>query len=76
MLKSYVSICLDMGHKAGMTSIAFPALGTGQLGYPRDQVASAMFEEVRNFSQSNRTTSLKEVRFSVFDQPTVQVRTS
>ena len=56
-----------------MTSIALPAAGTGNLGYPRDKVAAAMFDEVKNFSVSNPRTSLRDIRFSVFDQPTVQV---
>ena len=57
-----------------MTSIALPAAGTGNLGYPRDKVAAAMFDEVKNFSVSHPRTSLRDIRFSVFDQPTVQVQ--
>uniref|UniRef100_C3Y3J3 Poly [ADP-ribose] polymerase n=1 Tax=Branchiostoma floridae TaxID=7739 RepID=C3Y3J3_BRAFL len=61
-----------MAHKNGLPSIAFPALGTGNLGYPRSVAASAMFDEVVSFSQANPSTSLKHVSIVVYDQPTVQ----
>ena len=69
-----MSQCLETAHKAGMTSLSLPAMGTGGLGYPRDKTAAAMFVEVKKFSQNNPRTSLRDIRFSVFDQPTVQVR--
>lgn len=57
-----------------MTSIAFPAIGTGILRFPRAEVAEIYFDEVMSFNQSNPTTSLKEVKFVLYDQdyPTVQ----
>ena len=51
-----------------MTSIAFPAIGTGNLGYPRDFVAQAMYEQVNRFSVTHPTTTLKSVSFIVYDQ--------
>ena len=75
-LRQFVALCLDTASQAGMTSIALPAAGTGNLSYPRNEVAAAMFDEVRQFSMANRGTSLTSIRFSVFDQPTVQVQSS
>ncbi|XP_035673943.1 protein mono-ADP-ribosyltransferase PARP14-like [Branchiostoma floridae] len=71
-LRTIIQTCLTMAHKNGLPSIAFPALGTGNLGYPRSVAASAMFDEVINFSQANPRTSLKHVSIVVYDQPTVQ----
>lgn len=57
-----------------MTSIAFPAIGTGTLQFPRAEVAEIYFDEVMSYNQKNPTTSIKEVRFVLYDQddPTVQ----
>lgn len=58
----------------GMATIAFPAIGTGTLQFPRAEVAEIYFDEVMSFNQKNPATSLKEVRFVLYDQdlPTVQ----
>ena len=34
-----------------MTSIAFPSIGIGSLGVPRDEFAQALVEETKAFSQ-------------------------
>jgi len=40
-----------------MTSVAFPALGAGQLGFPVDKVAFVMINSIKN----NRKSSVKSV---------------
>ncbi|XP_062616540.1 protein mono-ADP-ribosyltransferase PARP15-like [Saccostrea cucullata] len=49
-----------------MSSIAFPALGTGRLGYPPELAAKTMFRCCREFHSRNRDTSLKEILFVIF----------
>ncbi|VDI56463.1 Hypothetical predicted protein [Mytilus galloprovincialis] len=51
-------------------SIVFPALGTGNLRYPRELVAETMYKCVSQFDQSN--TSLKEVKFLCYDDDTIR----
>lgn len=51
-----------------MTSIAIPAIGTGGLGLSKQLVAKMMYEEAINFSKTNPTTSLRQIRFVVFDK--------
>ena len=57
-----------------LTTIVIPAIGTGNLSFPRDRVANISLDEVAAFSQNNPTSAIKEVRFVVYDkdQPTVQ----
>ena len=57
-----------------LTTIAIPAIGTGNLSFPRDRVANISLDEVAAFSQNNPTSGIKEVRFVVYDkdQTTVQ----
>ena len=55
-------------------SIAIPAIGTGNLRYPRDLVAAASLDEVLAFSKNNPSSTLKEVLLVVYDKdlPSVQ----
>ncbi len=49
-----------------VTSIAFPAVGTGIAGFPMRGCAEIMLDEVANHLQGK--TSLQQVRFVLFDQ--------
>ncbi|XP_060593079.1 protein mono-ADP-ribosyltransferase PARP14-like isoform X3 [Ruditapes philippinarum] len=60
--------CMDEAENQGKTSIAFPAIGTGNLGFPRDIVATEMFSAVSKFSNSNPSSSLREVSFIVYQK--------
>jgi poly [ADP-ribose] polymerase 10/14/15 len=66
---------LTKSHGANMTSIAVPAIGTGNLGIPPNMVACWMFGEVEDFSRSHARTSLRDIRFVVYhgDKPTCDV---
>lgn len=73
VIKSFVAKCLHLASENGMTSIAFPALGTGNLGYEHKYVATAMFETVRSFIEGSLYTSVKEIVFNAFDPKSQQV---
>ena len=67
---------LQLSDKKGFSSVMFPALGTGQLGYDRAEVASAMFSAVADYATKNSSSSVKSVAFVIFnkDVQTIQVR--
>ena len=67
---------LQFASKRRFKSIGFPAIGTGNLHFPRDIVAESMFSTVIEFSNANPNTSVKDVRFVLYDKdlPTVEVR--
>lgn len=71
-IKSFVAKCLCLATEYGLTSIAFPALGTDNLGYEHSTVAAAMFETVRRFMEGSVYTSVKEVVFNVFDDKSIE----
>ena len=48
-----------------LTSIAFPAIGTGIAGFPLDRCANVMLEEVRK--HLNNQTTLQRILFVLFD---------
>jgi O-acetyl-ADP-ribose deacetylase (regulator of RNase III) len=65
---------LEIANQRGLRSIAFPAVGTGIARFPLDECARIMLEEV--LAQARPSTSLKEVRFVLFDEEAARVFTS
>ena len=57
-----------------MKSIAFPAIGTGTLQFPHVDVAEIYFDEVMSYSQKNPRTSIKEVRFVLYDKDDLSIQ--
>jgi len=53
-----------------LTSIAFPAIGTGVAGFPMDRCAQIMLEEVRKHVHG--PTTLERILFVLFDAPALQ----
>ena len=53
-----------------LTSIAFPAIGTGIAGFPLDRCAAIMLEEVHKHLSG--PTSLQQVSFVLFDAPALR----
>ena len=70
-----MSSCLQEADKRMASSIAFPAIGTGQLGFPRDIVAKEMFSAIRKFQKDHSTSSVTDIKFVVYhkDSATVKV---
>ena len=73
-LRAIIKKCLNEAQKRSLVSIAIPALGTGNLGYPRDRVAAASFDEVLAFSKNNPGSTLREVHLVVYDKDTPSVK--
>ncbi|HXG22081.1 MAG TPA: macro domain-containing protein [Methylomirabilota bacterium] len=62
---------LKRANEKQLTSLAFPAIGTGVAGFPMDRCAEVMLEEVK--THLNGQTSLQRVLFVLFDAPSLQV---
>jgi O-acetyl-ADP-ribose deacetylase (regulator of RNase III) len=62
---------LQIAEKRSTPSLSFPALGTGVGGFPVDECARIMVDEVR--SHLKAATHLKLVRFVVFDEESLRV---
>ncbi|XP_052077921.1 protein mono-ADP-ribosyltransferase PARP14-like [Mytilus californianus] len=69
-LEMFMTNCLAAATKSGFSSIAFPALGTGNLGYPKSEVARMMFSNVEMFGRNNPSTSITDVRFVIYEKDT------
>ena len=59
--------------KDRLKSIAIPAIGTGNLRFPRQEVSKVFFEEVTKYFTDHPWSIIDDVRFVVFggDQATV-----
>jgi len=75
-MRLLIKSCLQTAHDSSRTSIAIPAIGTGNLRVPADTACWVMYDELDKFSQNNAATSLKDVRFVVYDKdpPSIVVR--
>ncbi|KAL6472151.1 hypothetical protein MHYP_G00183390 [Metynnis hypsauchen] len=73
-LKQIFSNCLKKAEHQKMVSVSFPAIGTGNLGFPKDLVSSILLREIHDFSAKVRPQYLKEVTVVVHpsDNETVQ----
>ncbi|XP_060564934.1 protein mono-ADP-ribosyltransferase PARP14-like [Ruditapes philippinarum] len=69
-LHKVIRECLECAQQHNCQSIALPAFGTGNLGYPRDVVAEEMFNAVIQFQNDNSNTSVQDVRFVIYQNDT------
>ena len=62
LLASCYRSSLRVADELGAASVAFPAISTGAFGYPVEEAATVAVAAVRG-----ATTSVREVRFVLFD---------
>ncbi|XP_071170581.1 protein mono-ADP-ribosyltransferase PARP14-like isoform X3 [Mytilus edulis] len=74
ILQMFILMCLNSASDHKMTSIAFPAIGTGVLNFPVDIVAKTMFEIVLLYKQKVPDSSIKSVEFVIYPEDTAAVR--
>ncbi|XP_036953428.1 protein mono-ADP-ribosyltransferase PARP14-like isoform X1 [Acanthopagrus latus] len=64
-LKSLVRSCLDEAEQRKMASLSFPAIGTGNLSFPRDVVSRVLLQEIHSYSRRRTPRHLREVAIVV-----------
>uniref|UniRef100_A0A673X7X1 Poly [ADP-ribose] polymerase n=1 Tax=Salmo trutta TaxID=8032 RepID=A0A673X7X1_SALTR len=62
--------CLSETEKHRLASLSFPAIGTGNMGFPKGLVSKLLLQEVKDFSQRRNSTHLKEVAIVVHPSDT------
>ncbi|XP_076747409.1 protein mono-ADP-ribosyltransferase PARP14 isoform X3 [Maylandia zebra] len=60
-LMSIIRYCLEEAEKRQMASLSFPAIGTGNLSFPRALVSKLLLREIRSYSSSRNPRCLREV---------------
>ena len=69
-LRSSTRNSLLRAAEKGIKTVAFPAVGTGIAGFPMEEGAEIMLEEV--VAHLKGKTSLEQVRFVLFDAPSLR----
>ncbi|KAL6051819.1 Macro domain-containing protein [Balamuthia mandrillaris] len=72
-LRSAVLNSLLKATELGLRSIAIPAISSGIFGYPKPRCATMLFDTVAEFLKEHPESSLREVRFTNWDKPTVVI---
>lgn len=62
---------LERAREKGCRSIAVPAIGAGIAGFPMQRCAEVLLEEARRHLEGE--TSLEEIRFVLFGEPSLRV---
>ena len=65
LIRQATDNALMLAAEHSLTSVAFPALGTGVGGFPLQDCARVMLDAVRSHAQQG-TTSLRDVRFVLY----------
>ncbi|XP_075821148.1 protein mono-ADP-ribosyltransferase PARP14 isoform X1 [Microtus pennsylvanicus] len=63
VMKNIIRDCLGTAEALSLQSIGFPAIGTGNLGFPKPEFAKLIILEVLKFSSKNHPKTLQEVQF-------------
>ncbi|NWS30309.1 PAR14 polymerase, partial [Polioptila caerulea] len=74
VLGDIITKCLEIAEELSSKSITFPAIGTGNLEFPRSVVANLLFDKVFEFSSKNRVKSLEEVHFLLHTKDTANIQ--
>ncbi|KAK2532667.1 protein mono-ADP-ribosyltransferase PARP14 isoform X1 [Columba livia] len=74
VLGNIITKCLEIAEELSLKSVTFPAIGTGNLGFPRFAVAKLLFDKVFEFSSKNGVNSLEEVHFLLHPKDTANIK--
>ncbi|XP_036098481.1 protein mono-ADP-ribosyltransferase PARP14 [Molossus molossus] len=61
IMEDIIRECLEITESLSLKSITFPAIGTGNLGFPKNVFADLIISEVFKFSCNNLPTALQDV---------------
>ncbi|TNN79433.1 Poly [ADP-ribose] polymerase 14 [Liparis tanakae] len=73
-LRCILKDCLGRAEDSGLTSMSFPAIGTGNLGFPKDLVASLMLDEILAFSSTKQPKHLKTVVIILYPKDALTIQ--
>lgn len=72
LLRKAVWNSLKKAHEAGFSSLAMPAISAGIFGFPKDRCAQILLQAALDFCAQEPNSSLRDIRFIVYDDPTLQ----
>jgi putative ATPase len=73
LLREAVTNSLDAASNLGAVRVALPAISSGIFGFPKERCAEIMLDATLAFFVANPDASVRRVRFTNIDAPTVAV---
>jgi putative ATPase len=72
LLRSAALSSFTLAAERGFASLALPAISAGIFGFPADRCAEILLAAARDFWREHPESSLREIRFVLFDSPTLE----
>ncbi|XP_033754346.1 core histone macro-H2A.1-like isoform X2 [Pecten maximus] len=76
LLEKTVKNCLTLADEKNLKSIAFPSIGSGRAGFPKQTAAQIILKAISNYFVTVMSSSLKQVYFVLYDMESIGVYTS
>lgn len=64
-MQKFIIACLEKADEHKFSVLAFPAIGTGNLGFPEKAVLEIVKETVRKFENDHPNTSIRKIVFCI-----------
>ncbi|XP_073429899.1 core histone macro-H2A.1 isoform X1 [Dendrobates tinctorius] len=73
LLEKTVKNCLALADEKKIKSIAFPSIGSGRNGFPKQTAAQLILKAISNYFVSTMSSSIKTVYFVLFDSESIGI---
>ncbi|KAG8579136.1 hypothetical protein GDO81_010730 [Engystomops pustulosus] len=73
LLEKTVKNCLALADEKKIKSIAFPSIGSGRNGFPKQMAAQLILKAISNYFVSTMSSSIKTVYFVLFDSESIGI---
>ncbi|KAM6056099.1 core histone macro-H2A.1 isoform X3 [Excalfactoria chinensis] len=73
LLEKTVKNCLALADEKKLKSIAFPSIGSGRNGFPKQTAAQLILKAISSYFVSTMSSSIKTVYFVLFDSESIGI---
>ncbi|XP_048343332.1 core histone macro-H2A.1 [Sphaerodactylus townsendi] len=73
LLEKTVKNCLALADEKKLKSIAFPSIGSGKNGFPKQTAAQLILKAISSYFVSTMSSSIKTVYFVLFDSESIGI---
>ncbi|NXS39973.1 H2AY protein, partial [Balaeniceps rex] len=73
LLEKTVKNCLALADEKKLKSIAFPSIGSGRSGFPKQTAAQLILKAISSYFVSTMSSSIKTVYFVLFDSESIGI---
>lgn len=73
MLEKTVKNCLVLADEKKLKTVAFPSIGSGKNGFPKQTAAQLILKAISNYFVTTMSSSIKTVYFVLFDSESIGI---